>query len=118
MQVMIVAGGSSGGLRLDSVEMLESAPSSVWRFVAALPHKMSGLRGSTLLNSFYVTGGRDRTRSHSGQSPHLPLNLTSPFCRDFPVQLDDGRLGQGRQFSERKALSRGDRGEGTLLLLS
>ena len=57
-EVLIVTGGSMSRIGSDPISSTEvragSAPS--WTTVAPLPLALSGLRGVTIDNSFYVTG--------------------------------------------------------------
>merc|ERR1719427_1080063 len=72
---LIVAGGGLwfSNNRLDTTELLRPG-ASAWQFAAALPHKVSVLRGVNIRDSFYVTGGSDDS---GARNEILRYNLTS-----------------------------------------
>ena len=72
VQTLIVAGGYGNGVYFDTTELLRPG-ASAWQFAAALPHKVSVLRGVNIRDSFYVTGGSDDSGARNGESL-LPLS--------------------------------------------
>ena len=71
VQTLIVAGGTNGR-HLDTTELLRPG-ASAWQFAAALPRRVSVLRGVNIRDSFYVTGGSDDSGARNGESL-LPLS--------------------------------------------
>merc|ERR1711892_133839 len=59
-QVLIVAGGWDHNINLSSTEVLTSVSPS-WTISTRLPRAMYGLRGVTVSNILYMTGGEDST---------------------------------------------------------
>ena len=81
MQTLIVAGGYEGGY-LDTTELLRPG-ASAWQFAAALPRKMSTLRGANIGSSFYLTGGQDSPSSYRNGESSLPVSTS---LLTFPLQ--------------------------------
>ena len=81
VQTLIVAGGTNGR-HLDTTELLRPG-ASAWQFAAALPRKMSSLRGANIGGSFYLTGGWDGSGLRNGESslPVCTSLLTFPLQR-------------------------------------
>ena len=100
-QMLIVAGGKRGTTRLDCTEILRPSYST-WMYSAALPFTPEGLRGATISNNFYVTGGFPGP--HTGELGCLPFTvLTFPLKRDSSLHcLRD--LGPGGHHAEGERL--------------
>ena len=56
LQINIVAGGILGDNFVDTVEV-NVAGEKIWRFGVPLSNKMAAMKGLTILEKFYITGG-------------------------------------------------------------
>ena len=69
-QVLIVAGGMGDNNRLGSTEILRPS-SGTWLYISPLRFDLEGLRGASIRDKFYISGGisgpQGNGKPHTGQ---------------------------------------------------